>query len=274
MRLWIPSLIALSACSGEGAWEPVFFGNGVPFLEVHVDNQKTTCLVDTGASGTAVRSSLAAGDVVTLEFADRAATEAVSVSSANAALFDALSLSAETDVGCLMGMDIHRDYALTLDYLNERIRFSRPTRKAWEVDGMELGAPIVLDAHGPIPLVDATFGDAKALTVVDTGATQLHIEPAILDAQDPQPTLLATQVSTPDGFVLGWSGTLDTLTVAGAQYEDLPFTSFSSPQIASFAADGWEIEGILGAVWLDQFVVSFNMKQGEIVRRAFPGGRR
>ena len=269
MRLSPVGMVLLCACSGEGAWEPVFFASGIPYMEVYVDDQKTTCLVDTGASGSIVRAGLAEGPI-TFEFADRSVTESAAIDPLLEDLFVVLSASADTEVGCILGNDIHNDFAVSLDYANERIRFSRPTKKSWEVDGLELGEPIFVPMKaGPLHRIQAEFGPAKVWAAVDTGATNLHLEPPILEAQDPDPVVISSQVSTPDGLLLALTGTLDEMTVKGTTYEDLPFTSYASQQLAAFVDDGVEVEAIIGSVWLENFVVTFNQKREELVLQPY-----
>lgn len=270
MRRLVPITVLCAACGGEGAWEPVWFAKGIPFLEATVEDDPTVCLVDTGASGTVVRSDLAGDELATLEFADRSVTEAVSRDSAYDDLFVALSATADAEVGCVLGMDVIRSFSMTLDYTGERIRFSKPRKDAWEIDDLQLGEPIVLELRDtPIPSIRASFDGVQALAALDTGATELHLEPHVLDALDPRPVTLPTQVSTPDGLLLGVSGTLPQLRIGGTAYTDLPFTSYGSEQLALFAEDGFAIEAVVGAVFLEQFAVTFDGRRNELVLQPY-----
>ncbi len=260
-----------AGCTGPGAWEPVTFANGVPFVEAAVDDHPTSCLVDTGASGTAIRDDLGA-DVATLEIADVAVTTSVARLPVDHPIFAHLSDIAGAEVGCVAGADLLRDFALTIDYPRERLRLTRPRRDAWNIDDVDLGAPAFAPVGGgPIFVTDAVVAGQPSRAVVDTGATRLHLEMALFEALDPCPAATTVQVATADGTQLAWQGTVDEVTVAERTARDVPFEAYSSEQLASFNEDyAYDAQAIVGAAWLDGFAVTFNKKRREIVLQRAP----
>lgn len=261
MRTAILVLLAItsSACSKSGEWEPVVFGGGLPFIEATLDDQPTLCLVDTGAAmGAYIDPSLGFERAPTVDYADRSTSFGV-VPAPDAAIFTTLSEYAGEDVGCLLGMLAMQPYAVTLDPLRERIRFSRPGRQATRVGDLQLGEPIEIPLEpGLMPRTHANFDGVDVVALVDTGAGTLHVEPWVLDDLEPRPETEPLDVHTPYGVMEGDLGSMPTTSLSGADVTDLPFVSYESEALAVLRDSGLETDAIIGMPYLENYVVTFD----------------
>ena len=166
--------------------EPIFMVNGLPFVEVTVnDAGPFLFLLDTGAATTVVSPEVAsrfpenvtlsnvrvsdstadtipANSVLHLDTLDLGALELTGFDAVTLDLSD-LSATFGVEIGGILGFPAFNDLLLTIDYGNNTVLISDETLDSNSADVIAMN---LVDGH---PYVDVKIGDSDVATMLDSG---------------------------------------------------------------------------------------------------------
>lgn len=262
----------LMGCATDEVWLDMDLELGVPFATLDVDGSPMTCLIDTGSSiGLIVRSTIGLEEDVMIDFGARQSEAAANASPLLDPLLDALSTQ-DRLVDCIVGWPAFRPHATTFDYATSSWRVARSTRRSAEIEGAELGEPIVRPIFGTRywAMTKMEVGGIEATAVVDTGASFMHLQPVIFDQLNPTPSTVPVLATTADGVLSARAGVLPTVELGNARQDDVWFSTSALPQITSTEGSSQEFEALVGASFLLNYAVTFDGPRGEMTLQPYP----